>query len=463
MLNSDFVTDLRSVVGDQGLLTGDQVRARSADSWVGQVDADVLVRPSSTAEVSRVLALCHARSQSVVPHGGLTGLVHGAVAGAQELVLSLERMNTIERVDVAGRTLRAQAGVPLQRVQEAAERHELSFPLDLGARGTATIGGNIATNAGGTRVVRYGMTRGLVLGLEAVLADGTVLTSLNRMLKNNAGYDLKQLFIGSEGTLGVVTRAELRLVARPRSHDTALVAVRDFAGLVKVLQHLDAGLGGRLSAFEALWGDFYDVNTIAPAKHTAPIARGAAYYALIESLGADPIADQALLEGLLGQLLEDGVVSDAVLAKSEQERRAMWAIREDVFAVSRIAKAQVFDISLPIEAMEDYTERLRATLEPLIGSGRTFVFGHMADGNLHLVIAAGDDPAVRRKIEQQVYQPLTALGGSISAEHGIGTERTGFLSLSRTAAEIATMHALKHALDPRGILNPGKVLPRRET
>ncbi|MEZ5513912.1 MAG: FAD-binding oxidoreductase [Steroidobacteraceae bacterium] len=458
MLAPDFISDLRRVVGEPGLLLGDQVRARAVASWVGPIDATALVRPADTEQVASVLALCHARSQPVVAHGGLTGLVHGAIAAADELVLSLERLTAIEHIDVPGRTLRAQAGVPLQRVQEAAELHELSFPLDLGARGSATIGGNIATNAGGTRVVRYGMMRGLVLGLEAVLADGTVLTSLNRVLKNNAGYDLKQLFIGSEGTLGIVTRAELRLVARPRSHDTALVAVEDFAALVRVLQHLDVGLGGHLSAFEALWGDFYDINTAAPAMHTAPVARGAAYYALIESLGTEPVADQARLETLLGELLQRGVVTDAALAKSDQERRAMWAIREDVFAVGRIGKAQVFDVSLPIEAMESYTTQVCTSLGRMIGPGRTFIFGHMADGNLHLVIASGEDAAVRRRVEETVYRPLATIGGSISAEHGIGTERVDYLSLSRTPAEIATMRVLKQALDSRGILNPGKVL-----
>ncbi|MEZ5474908.1 MAG: FAD-binding oxidoreductase [Steroidobacteraceae bacterium] len=423
MLDAGFLEALRAVVGDVGLLLGDSVRARPVNRSVGVVDADALVRPATTEEVSGVLALCHARSQPVVPHGGLTGLVHGAVARAGDLILSLERMNSIEHVDVTGRTLRAQAGVPLQRVQEAAEQYELMFPLDLGARGSATIGGNIATNAGGTRVVRYGMTRGLVLGLEAVLADGTVLTSLNRVLKNNAGYDLKQLFIGSEGTLGIVTRAELRLVAKPRSHDTALLAVQEFSALVRVLQHLDAGLGGHLSAFKVLWGNFYDINTAPPANHVPPLARGAPFYARIESLGTDPIADQARLEALLRDLLQMGVVADATIAKSDQERRAMWAIREDVFAVGRIAALQTFDVSMPIEAMQAYTEQVGAELDRLVGPDRTHIFGHMADGNLHLVVATGEDPKLRHRVDEIVYQPLARIGGSISAEHGIGTER----------------------------------------
>jgi FAD/FMN-containing dehydrogenase len=210
MTSPAFKTDLRAIVGEQGLLEGAAVRERAALLWHGRVDAELLVRPRSTAQVSQVLALCHARGQAVVTHGGLTGLVNGADADCGDLVLSLESMNAIERVDVPGRSMRVQAGAKLGNVQREAETHGMVFPLDLGARDSATVGGNISTNAGGLRVLRYGMMRNLVLGIEAVLADGTVLTSLNRMLKNNAGYDLKQLFIGSEGTLGVVTRAELR-------------------------------------------------------------------------------------------------------------------------------------------------------------------------------------------------------------------------------------------------------------
>src|SRR5579859_4879595 len=235
----EMLADLRAIVGEQGLVTGERLSSRVYEEWLGPMQAQVLVRPANTSQVSAVLRLCHARGQPVVPQGGLTGLVFGATTDRNDLVLSLEAMDRIESVDVAGRSIRVEAGVTLQRVQEEAERHNLMFPLDLGARGSATIGGNIATNAGGMRVVRYGMMRSLVLGLEVVLADGTVLQSLNRMLKNNAGYDLKQLFIGSEGTLGVVTRADLRLASRPASACAAFVACRDFAAMVELLAMLD--------------------------------------------------------------------------------------------------------------------------------------------------------------------------------------------------------------------------------
>jgi FAD/FMN-containing dehydrogenase len=360
-------------------------------------------------------------------------------------------------VDVAGRSLRAQAGVHLGRVQRAAEEHGLVFPLDLGARDSATIGGNISTNAGGLRVLRYGMMRNLVLGIEAVLADGTVLTSLNRMLKNNAGYDLKQLFIGSEGTLGVVTRAELRLVSRTRSQETLLASLPTFDAMAELLGRLDAGLGGQLAAFEALWGNYYDYNTTPAAGNAAPLPRGAPYYVIAEALGGDPGHDRARLESVLAEALEAGVVSDVVLANSEGERRAIWAIREDVWEVQDIAPLLTFDVSLPIENMKAYVQTVEEGVRALAGENRCFVFGHMADGNLHIVVAAGDDAATRARVEAIVYRPLAHIGGSVSAEHGIGLEKRAYLPLSRTAAEIATMRTIKRALDPKGILNPGKV------
>jgi FAD/FMN-containing dehydrogenase len=457
MSRATLITDLRAIVGEQGLLEGSAVRERAAVLWHGRVEAELLVRPRNTSQVSQVLALCHARAQPVVTHGGLTGLVNGADASGHEIVLSLESMNAIERVDVPGRTLRAQAGAKLGNVQREAERHGMVFPLDLGARDSATIGGNISTNAGGLRVLRYGMMRNLVLGIEAVLADGTVLTSLNRMLKNNAGYDLKQLFIGSEGTLGVVTRAELRLVSRTRSQETLLAAVPTFDAMVELLGRLDAGLGGQLAAFEALWGNYYDYNTAPPAKNPPPLARGAPFYVIAETLGGDPEADRARLETVLGEALDAGVITDVTLASSETERRAIWNIREDVWQVKNIAPLLTFDVSLPIENMKDYVVRVNESVRSFAGENRSFVFGHMADGNLHLVIAAGDDDATRARIEDMVYGPLAAIGGSVSAEHGIGLEKREYLPLSRSPAEIATMRLLKKALDPNGILNPGKV------
>jgi FAD/FMN-containing dehydrogenase len=458
MTDNQLVADLRALVGDWGVVTGEPLRARTYDPFAGDIRSEVLVRPRDTAQVAAVLRLCHSRGQVVVPHGGMTGLVYGTAARANDLILSLEALNKIENVDVAGRTMRVQAGVTLQRAQEEAERFDLMFPLDLGGRGSATIGGNISTNAGGMRVVRYGMMRSLVLGVEAVLADGTVLGSLNRMLKNNAGYDLKQLFIGSEGTLGIVTRADLRLMSRPRSHGTAFVACPDFDSVIKLLGVMDVGLGGQLSAFEVMWPEFYEVTTTPPAVNTPILPRGHGLYVLIEALGGDPQSDAERLEQALGTAMEQGLIVDAVIAKSDLERRAMWAPREDVFQTRRYGPTHNFDVSLPICEMPAYLEILRQGLARCAPGARMIVFGHIADGNLHIVIAAGEaHEATFEAVERCVYESLRPISGSISAEHGIGLERKAYLGISRSEAEIATMRALKAALDPRGILNPGKV------
>jgi len=347
--------------------------------------------------------------------------------------------------------------VTLQRTQEEAEKHGLMFAVDLGGRGSATIGGNISTNAGGVRVVRYGMMRAQVLGLEAVLADGTVLCSLNRALKNNTGYDLKQLFIGSEGTLGIVTRADLRLFPRPRSFNTAFVACKDFETVIRLLGHVDSHLAGQLGAFEVMWPEFYEITTTPPARNTAALPYGHAVYVLMESLGAEPEADAARLEQTLGEALEEGLIEDAVIAKSEAERRAMWAPREDPWQTRRHGPCIDFDVSLPIVDMPAYVQETRRALAERFPQTRPYVFGHIADGNLHIAVSAPDMPKIAEDVKRCVYEPLRPIRGAISAEHGIGLERKHFLDISRTPAEIAAMRAIKAALDPKRILNPGKV------
>jgi FAD/FMN-containing dehydrogenase len=454
---TELLTDLRAAVGEHAVLTGDRLPDRSSVD-VGEVRAKVLVRPRTTAEVSSILRLCHSRGQPVVPHGGLTGLVFGASAMENELILSLELMNRIEGVDVGGRSMRVEAGVTLQRTQEEAEKHGLMFAVDLGGRGSATIGGNISTNAGGVRVVRYGMMRAQVLGLEAVLADGTVLCSLNRALKNNTGYDLKQLFIGSEGTLGIVTRADLRLFPQPRSFNTAFVACQDFETVIKLLGHVDASLAGQLGAFEVMWPEFYEITTTPPARNTPPLPYGHAVYVLMESLGAEPEADAARLEQTLGEALEQGLIDDAVIAKSEGERRAMWAIREDPWQTRRYGPCVDFDVSLPIVEMPAYVAETRRVLAERFPQTRPYVFGHIADGNLHIAVSAPDMPKIAEDVKRCVYEPLRPIRGAISAEHGIGLERKHFLDISRTPEEIAAMRAIKTALDPKRILNPGKII-----
>jgi FAD/FMN-containing dehydrogenase len=303
------------------------------------------------------------------------------------------------------------------------------------------------------------MTRNLVLGLEAVLADGTVISSMYPIVKNNSGYDLKQLFIGSEGTLGVVTRAVLRLIAQPRSQNTAFLAFDEFAQMPALLRELSAGLGGTLSAFEAMWNGFYRLVTTPPARQTPPLPQTYPYYAIADALGSDQAADQDRFESVLAAAMEKGLAADCVVAMSAAERQAIWAMRDDVDQFHQYRPWFGFDVSMPIRHMETYVSEVRSRLESIWPENVSFVFGHLGDGNLHLNIHVGaGDAESRRRVEEIVYGGLAERQGSISAEHGIGLEKRAHLKLCRTAEEIELMRTLKRALDPKGILNPGKVL-----
>jgi len=459
-----LLAQLADIVGQRNVLTGEDVAARQVDWLSGAAcRAGAIVRPGCTEEVSRVMQLCFEARQPVVTHGGLTGLVHGAEADPGELALSLERLTTIEDVDPLGSTLTAEAGVPLERIQQTAEDAGLYFPLDLGARGSCTLGGNIATNAGGNRVIRYGMMRQQVLGLEAVLADGTVIDSLSPMLKNNAGYDLKQLFIGSEGTLGIVTRAVVRLQPAPSDTRTALVACPDFDALSGLLAHLGRTLGGGLAAFEAMWRNHYRLIAHDSGRHRPPLDADTSHYALVESIGVDPEAHEASFSAALESAFEAGLIEDAVISQSAVQRDALWEIRDDIESlVKALAPLQAFDVSLPIGAMQGYVESVENSLTQRWPDARIAVFGHLGDGNLHISVGVGDDSAqARQAVEACLYRPLAELKGSISAEHGIGLEKRDWLHISRTPEEIALMTSLKHTLDPRGLLNRNKVVPWR--
>ena len=462
MIMTDIVTELRRVLGEDAVLDRAALAGRARNHWdPAPLEARALVRPRNTQEVSTVLRLCHAAAQSVVVHGGLTGVCDGDRATGEDIVLSLERMAAIEEVDPMGRTATVQAGCPLYALQQAAEAHGLLFPLDLGARGSCTLGGNAATNAGGINVIRYGMMRALVLGLEAVLADGTVISAMNHMLKNNSGYDLKQLFIGSEGTLGVVTRLVVMLKERPISTNTALLAVDGADRLLRLLRATDRRLGATLSSFEAMWGDYYRAATEAGWRHS-PLGREHEFYVIVEARGADPQEDAPRFEAVMQAVHEDGLIVDAVLPKSESEREHIWAIRENFDAVLQRKPLFLYDISLPLRQMLPYVEELKQQLRALWPHSEFFALGHLGDGNLHFFIAphsdSADEATLHARCDRAVYQPLQARGGSVSAEHGIGLQKKVWLGMSRSQSEIALMKTLKRALDPTAILNPGKVI-----
>jgi FAD/FMN-containing dehydrogenase len=453
---ADVIARLKQALGEASVTDGAAL-ADTPRGWSRLGTPLAIVRPRSTAEVSAALKICHESRHPVVAWGGRTGLVEGARSD-DAIALSLERMNRIEDVDVPGATMTVEAGCVLQTVCEAADAKGLFFPLDLGARGSATIGGNIATNAGGNRVIRYGMMRELILGLEAVLADGTVMSSMNHLIKNNAGYDPKQIFVGSEGTLGIVTRAVLRLRPKPASQNVAFVAVDSFGELPRLLRHVERGLGGTLSAFEVLWEDFYKLVTTAPAQGQAPVPYGHSYYVLIEAMGGSEEEDAARFERVLSAAIEEGEIADAVIAKSQAERNRIWALRDDVAQVARNAPIFTFDVSLGIGQMETYVAEVRQRLTARWPKTTLMVFGHLGDGNLHVIPGVGDGSAeARHAVEGIVYGALEKCHGSVSAEHGIGLEKREYLAISRNAEEIALMRTLKRALDPANILNPGKI------
>ena len=394
----------------------------------------------------------------VVTQGGLTGLAGGAHPQAGEIALSLERMSGIEEIDPASATLTALAGTPLAVIQQAADEAGFLCGIDLGARGTCTIGGNIATNAGGNQVLRYGMARRNTLGLEVVLADGTVVRSLNKMLKNNAGYDWTQLFIGSEGTLGVVTRAVIGLHPKPLGLQTALCAVASFEDALVVLRQFQQKHPGRLLVFEAMWREFMTVATqicgLPPAfedEHDVTL--------LIEAdMGEDPEGTDAF-SLLLSEFYEQDLIKDAVIAQSRADRNRFWAYRETPYEYGRFLPEEIrFDVSVPLDRMAEAVAHLRQEMPKQWPDAVYVVFGHVADSNIHINVAIRDmSDDIKKGVQSLVYSLVSGMGGSISAEHGIGRIKRPYLSMSRTEPELALMATMKQALDPAGILNPGRV------
>jgi len=334
----------------------------------------------------------------------------------------------------------------------------LLYPLDLGGRGSCQTGGNLSTNAGGNRVLRFGMARDLVLGVEAVLADGTVIDGLRKMIKNNAGYDLRQLFIGTEGTLGIITAAVLKLFPKPRSQCTGLCAVNDYAAVVDLLLRARAGFGSQLTAFEVMWPDFYELATTA-LNRKPPLPHGSGIYVLIETMGTDPAADQKRFESVIGEALEAGVVHDAVIAQSQREATDLWTVRDSPGEWRQAGHwpQLSFDVSVPTGEIGELVAEVRAALDARWPDLFAIYFGHVADGNLHLSVRLSHDTSDVAAIEAVVYAAVARRRGSVSAEHGIGSLKKEFLHLSRSPQEIELMRTLKRAMDPNGILNPGKI------
>ena len=457
-MSDSILNKLANIVGAERVVTGAELSGYEFP-WSTHDDcrATAAVFPASTEQVSKVLAFCNQNRQTVVPFGGTTNLVQGCATESGDIVLSLARMNRIEELDKSARTLTAEAGVTLQDAQEAARSSGLYFPVDIGARSNCMLGGIVSTNAGGTKVIRYGMTRDSVLGLEAVLADGTILSSMNRYIKNNSGFDLKHLFVGSEGVLGVITRVVFRLAANPRTHNVALLACDSFDDVVTTLGVAHEMLPNTLTAFEVMWNSFYELTVRPKGRLEALLAPGSGYYILLESMGADQEQDNLAFEATLEHLMREEIVTDGMVAKSDRERSRIWEIRDEVEPV--IASSHNFDVSLKSADVGAYVEAVDAAVTAQVADTRVVGFGHLGDNNVHISVQMHDRSADRiRAVEEIVYEQLLPFGGAISAEHGIGLEKRSYLPISRTPAEIELMIRLKRMMDPNNILNPGKVV-----
>ncbi len=417
-----------------------------------------LALPRSTQEVAHLVKLCAEHHVAIVPSGGRTGLAGGAVAARGELVLSLARMRAMNPVDTLGSTVRVQAGAITEAVHRHCAEHGLTWPVDFASKGSSTVGGNIATNAGGVKVIRWGLTRSWVLGLEVVLASGEVLELNGALEKNNTGVDLRQLFIGSEGTLGIITEATLKLARTAPRLDVLLFSVRDLAGVVRLFREVRAS-AFVTSAYE-MFTDKCLARVLEHRSLRAPLSSAASYFALVELEGATNDA----LEDWVQSLLERGVVEDGVLAQNGAEARDLWALRESISeSLSATGFPHKNDIALPIAALEAFCAELGDVFARRYPGWEICLFGHIGDGNLHVNVMKPDDLdraaflARAKEADRDLFDLVKKYAGSISAEHGVGLLKKVWLGWSRTEGEIAVMKAIKRALDPENVFNPGKI------
>lgn len=454
---------LKSAVGPKGFTEGPREIAPHLEEWRGKYhgQSSLLLKPATTAEVAAVLAICNETRTAIVPQGGNTGLVGGQIPFHGEVLLSLARMNRIRQVDADGMNLIAEAGTVLDAIHKAADDVQRLFPLSLASEGSCTIGGNLSTNAGGVDVLRYGTARELVLGLEVVLADGRVLDMLRTLRKDNTGYDLKQLFIGAEGTLGVITAAALKLFAKPAERVTAFVAIPSPAAAVTLLARLQEQTGGLVSAFEIVPRIGLDF-VLAHIPQTAdPLRNKSPWYVLIEATSGAQFGLRETIE----RTLADNV-TDAVIAESEAQRAALWRLRESVSEAQKPEGGSIkHDVSVPIARIPEFIETASKAVEALVPGARPVPFGHIGDGNIHFNISVpkgADNTAFLARweeISRVVHDIVHRFGGSISAEHGLGVMKHNEIARYKSAAELDVMRALKRTLDPNTILNPGKLLP----
>lgn len=471
-----FVDQLRAIVGERGLITGEADKHPYLTDWrenyLGQALA--IVRPASTDEVSRVVRLCAAEKVSIVPQGGNTGMSGGATPreDAREIVLSLTRMNRILEVDEVGYTMTVEAGVVLKTIQDKAAEHDRLFPLSLGAEGSCTIGGNLSTNAGGVQVLHYGNARQLVLGLEVVLPSGEIWNGMRALKKDNTGYDLRDLYLGAEGTLGIITRAILKLWPKPKDHATSWSAVPSPQAAVELLSAAYAASEDNVTSCELMGRFGIDLVLQHIPGTSDPLAGKHDWYVLMEWASTRPHREganqQALrekMEAYLGEAMEKGLVLDAVVAQTEAQSRALWTLRENHTEASKREGPSIkFDISVAVSKIPHFMSEGLAAMRKALPDCRPLPFGHVGDGNLHFncqAPAGWSKPqfmAHEHAISSAIYDLVVSYGGSISAEHGIGRIKLDELAHYRSKTELEIMRTLKRALDPQNLMNPGKVI-----
>jgi len=458
---------LKAAAGPGGFSEDKNEIAPHLEEWRGRTHgkSTLLLKPQTTEQVSAILAICQQTGTHIVPQGGNTGLVGGQIPLYGEVLLSLKRMTRVRDVDTRGMTLTAEAGVTLKQAQDAATEEGLLFPLSLGSEGSCTIGGNISTNAGGNHVLRYGMMRALVLGLEVVLADGRVLPMLRSLHKDNTGYDLKQLFIGAEGTLGIVTAASLRLFTRPAQMATAFTAVPSPSAALTLLGHMQSRTGGLLSSFELVSRPTLELVLKNIPNSRDPLSAPYPWYVLMEVSGGAGASLDALTQSALEDAIAQELVSDAVLAQNHAQARNFWHMRESISEAEKREGVSVkHDVSVPVASIPRFIEEATELVVKKFPGARPVCFGHMGDGNLHFNFNAppGKDAefsAQWNEIQLTVHDIVHRYSGSISAEHGIGEMKREVLPRYKSSEELDVMRAIKHALDPKNILNPGKTVP----
>ena len=470
MPSNETLQRFREIVGPKGYTDDPEVLAphlvEQRGLYKGKTSA--MLSPATTEEVAAIMALAQETKTPIVPQGGNTGLVGGQLPfeAGEEIILSLSRMNAVRAVDTENNTLTVEAGVTLLTAQEAAEEADRLFPLSLASEGSCQIGGNLSTNAGGTAVLRYGNARDLVLGLEVVLADGRVWHGLKGLRKDNTGYDLKQLFIGSEGTLGIVTAAVLKLFPRPRAVETAFAAVPSVEAAVSLLRVAEAESGGMVSTFELVPRIGVEFVTRHLDGAEDPLETPSPWYVLIEMTAGRKEAGLAeTMEAALASGMEKGLVTDAAVARSESQRTALWTLRESLSEIQKREGGSIkHDVSVPVSSMAAFIKRASEAVQKEMPGIRPVPFGHIGDGNVHFNLSQPEGMDKDEYLAQWdrmagiVHDIVRDMGGSISAEHGVGRMKRDEIAATKEAVEIDMMRSLKRAFDPEGILNPGKVV-----